>query len=73
MVQLHVQSTAALPKTNKHYSVHHLFASTKLTLYSIAQIVCGIAMNIIGSVMFYNIQDLVSGLSKTRPTDLGFG
>ncbi|KAK0408588.1 hypothetical protein QR680_004041 [Steinernema hermaphroditum] len=58
MVQLQIQNTAAVPKKNKHYSVHHLFSSTKLTLYAIAQIVCGIAMNIIGSVMFYNIQDL---------------
>ncbi|TKR70084.1 hypothetical protein L596_022152 [Steinernema carpocapsae] len=58
MMQLQIQNNAAIPKKKKHYTVVHLFANKKLTLYAISQILCGIAMNIIGSVMFYNIQDL---------------
>jgi len=57
MMELHSASDNGMKK-KKHYSVIHLFSSLKMTLYALSQIVTGLAMNIIVSIMFYNIQDL---------------
>lgn len=59
MEAIHLESSKESHSTpTRKYTFLHLFSNWRLATYAITQIVTGLSMNIIGSVMFFNIQDL---------------